>query len=67
MIPSDAAAWLFWAAATALLVSALWWSAVTLFFALPAVAGAYRRIRTRADIAMGGILILLGLKLLVFG
>jgi threonine/homoserine/homoserine lactone efflux protein len=68
MIPADAPGALFWAAAaTALAVSALWWSAVTLFFAMPAVAGAYRRIRRHADLAMGGILILLGLKLVVIG
>jgi threonine efflux protein len=68
LIPSDAALWLFWAAAaTALVVSALWWSAVTLFFAIPAVAGGYRRIRRGADTAMAAILILLGLKLVVFG
>jgi len=42
LIPSDAALWLFWAAAaTALVVSAFWWSAVTLFFAIPAVAAGY--------------------------
>jgi threonine efflux protein len=68
LIPSDAALWLFWAAAaTALVVSALWWSAVTLFFAIPAVAAGYQRIRRAADSAMGCILILLGLKLVVFG
>jgi threonine efflux protein len=68
MIPSDAPSWLFWAAAaTALVVSALWWSTVTLFFAIPAVAAGYQRVRRVADSAMGGILILLGLKLVVFG
>jgi threonine efflux protein len=68
LIPSDAPSWLFWgAAATAVVVSALWWSAVTLFFAIPPVAAAYQRIRRGADSAMGGILILLGLKLVVFG
>ena len=68
MIPSDAPSWLFWAAAgTALVVSALWWSMVTLFFAIPAVAASYQRMRRGADGAMGGILILLGLKLVVFG
>ena len=68
LIPSDAALWLFWAAAaTALVVSAVWWSAVILFFAIPAVAAGYKRIRRGADTAMGAILILLGLKLIVFG
>lgn len=68
MIPSDAPSWLFWAAAaTAVVVSALWWSTVTLFFAIPAVAAGYQRMRRGADGVMGGILILLGLKLVVVG
>jgi threonine efflux protein len=68
LIPIDAPSWLFWgAAATAVIVSTLWWSAVTLFFAIPQVAAVYQRIRHRADSAMAVILILLGLKLVAFG
>jgi threonine efflux protein len=67
MIPHDAPTWLFLAAAgTALLVSALWWSFVTLFFAIPLVRRSYTRIRRRVDAVMGGILILLGGRLLIF-
>jgi threonine efflux protein len=66
MIPQDAPTWLFLAAAgTALVVSALWWSFVTLFFAIPLVRRGYARIRRRVDAVMGGILILLGGRLLI--
>jgi threonine efflux protein len=38
---------------------------VTLFFAIPLVHRGYARIRRRVDAVMGGILILLGGRLLV--
>jgi len=66
MIPSDAPGSLFVAAvATALLVSAAWWSFVTLFFALPVVQRGYLRVRRQMDGIMGGLLIVLGGRLLV--
>jgi len=66
MIPSDAPGSLFVAAvATALLVSAAWWSFVTLFFALPVVQRGYLRVRRQMDGIMGGLLIILGGRLLV--
>jgi threonine efflux protein len=65
MIPSNAPVTLFAAAvATALLVSAAWWSFVTLFFALPLVQRGYVRIRRPMDGIMGSLLIALGGRLL---
>jgi threonine efflux protein len=66
MIPSDAPRAMFVAAvATALLVSAAWWSFVTLFFALPVVQKGYVRVRRQMDGIVGGLLIVLGGRLLV--
>jgi threonine efflux protein len=66
MIPSDASGAMFAAAvATALLVSTAWWSFVTLFFALPVIQTGYVRVRRQMDGIMGGLLIVLGGRLLV--
>ena len=68
MIPSDAPRWLFAAAAgTALAISALWWSSVTLFCAAPPVARAYERMKTSMDGVMGAVLIVLGLRMALSG
>jgi threonine efflux protein len=65
VIPPDApVALLVGAMITAVAVSAVWWSLVTLFFALPAIRQGYRRIRRTMDAAMGVILIALGGRLL---
>lgn len=64
MIPADASRWLFVAAAlTAMLVSALWWGFVTVFFAIPAIQRGYLGIRRQMDGFMGVLLILLGGRL----
>ncbi|WP_210340382.1 LysE family translocator [Microvirga splendida] len=66
VIPSDAPGAMFVASvATALLVSAAWWSFVTLFFALPLVRKGYVRVRRQMDGIMGSLLIVLGGRLLV--
>lgn len=66
MVPPDAPGWLFPAAAgTALLVSAAWWGSVTLLFATAPVRRGYARVRRWADAVMGGLLILLGGRLLL--
>jgi threonine efflux protein len=66
VIPHDAPSWLFLAGvATALLVSALWWSFVTLFFALPLIQRGYGCVRRQMDALMGGLLVLLGGRLLL--
>lgn len=66
MVPPDAPGWLFPAAAsTALLVSAAWWGSVTLLFATAPVRQGYARVRRPADAVMGGLLILLGGRLLL--
>jgi threonine efflux protein len=58
MIPQDAPAWLFFgAAAMAIAISASWWSAITVFFALPPVRRGYARIRRAADVVMGVALV----------
>ncbi len=68
MIPAEAPRWLFAAAAgTALTISALWWSGVTLFCAAPPVARAYARMKTGMDGVMGAVLILLGLRMALSG
>jgi threonine efflux protein len=66
MIPPDASNWLFLAAAaTAIIISALWWSFVTLFFAIPIIRRGYLRIRRQMDGVMGTLLVLLGGRLLL--
>jgi threonine efflux protein len=65
-VSPDAPGTMFVAAvATALLVSAAWWSFVPLFFALPVVQKVYVRVRRQMDGIMGGRLIVLGGRLLV--
>jgi threonine efflux protein len=55
MIPQNAPDWLFLAAAgTALLVWAIWWSFVKLFFAIPLIQRGYVRVRRQMDAVMGG-------------
>ena len=64
MLPSDASSWLFAAAVgTALLVSAIWWMSVALFFASSPIRQAYRRARRWIDGVMGVVLIGLGVRL----
>ena len=66
MIPPGASNWLFLAAAaTAITISALWWSFVTLFFAIPVIRRGYLRIRRQMDGVMGTLLVLLGGRLLL--
>lgn len=68
MIPPDPPLWLFAAAVgTAFLVSAAWWIAVTLFFAMPPVRRAYERARRGIDAILGGLLIGVGLRLAIAG
>ncbi|WNJ89244.1 LysE family translocator [Bosea sp. 685] len=68
MIPAGAPGWLFWSAvAVVVVVSAVWWIAVTLFFTVPAVSRAYVRAKPVLDVIMGVVLIALGLRLAVFG
>lgn len=68
MIPADAPGWLFWgAAATALIVSAVWWTAVTYFFSVPIVSRTYERVRPAVDLIMGVVLILLGVRIAALG
>jgi threonine efflux protein len=64
VLPPHAPAWLLAAAvATALLVSAIWWVGVALFFASNAIRESYRRARRWIDAAMGAVLIGLGVRL----
>ena len=66
MIPPDPPLWLFAAAVgTALLVSAAWWVAVALFFAVAPVRRSYERARRGIDAIMGGVLVCVGLRLAV--
>jgi len=64
MMPADPPIWLFAAVVfTAVLVSAAWWIAVALFFAVPPVRRAYERARRGIEAIMGGVLVCLGLRL----
>jgi threonine efflux protein len=66
MIPTDAPGTMFAAAvATAIMVSAVWWSFVIVFFALPVIQKGYVRTRRWMDGMMGGFLVILGGRLLV--
>ena len=66
MIPHDAPAGVFVGAAlTAIVVSAVWWVAVTLFFGLPGIRRAYGLARRWMDGLMGGILIALAARLAI--
>jgi threonine efflux protein len=65
-IPASGPHWLFWAAVVIVVaVSALWWTSVTLFFAIPAVHAGFIRMRHRLDLVMGLLLVALGLMLLL--
>jgi threonine efflux protein len=65
-IPADAPTPVFAGAVfTAALVSAAWWSAVTLLFGLPATRRAYTRLRRGMDAVMGVLLLALAGRLLV--
>ena len=65
MAPANPSQGLFLAiVATVLLVSGLWWSGVALFFSIPAVHRGFLRIRRRLDALMGGLLVVIGLRLL---
>lgn len=65
MIPAQAPA-AFYAAAvlTAVIVSTAWWSAVALFFRLPAVRRVFARVRRGFDAVVGGALLVFGIKLI---
>jgi threonine efflux protein len=68
MIPADPPLWLFAAAvATAFLTSVVWWSALVLFFAVGPVRRTYERARRAIDAVLGGLLILVGVRLVVAG
>lgn len=65
VIPAGSGAGVFAGAVlTAVAVSALWWSAVVLLFALPAVQRGYARARRWMDAAMGTLLLALAGRLL---
>jgi threonine efflux protein len=64
MIPRDPAiSLLAGAVGTAVLVSAAWWIAVALLFAVPPMHRAYERARRGIEAIMGGVLVGLGLRL----
>jgi len=64
MMPPDPPIWLFAAVVfTAVLVSAAWWIAVALFFAVPPVRRTYERARRGIEAIMGGVLVGLGVRL----
>jgi len=64
MMPADPPIWLFAAVVfTAVLVSAAWWIAVALFFAVPPVRRVYERARRGIEAIMGGVLVGLGVRL----
>ena len=64
MMPPDPPLWLFAAVViTAVLVSATWWIAVALFFAVSPVRRAYERARRGIEAIMGGVLVCLGVRL----
>ncbi len=66
VIPANAPTMAFAGAViTAALVSALWWSAVTLLFGLPAIRNFYARSRRWMDGVMGVLLLALAGRLLV--
>lgn len=65
-IPASSPHWLFWAAVfIVVMVSALWWTSVTLFFSIPGVHARFIRMRHRLDLVMGLLLVALGLMLLL--
>ena len=64
MMPSEPPGWfLAAAAATALSVSAAWWCAVALLFSIDRFRRAYARAQRRLNAVLGGLLVLLGLRL----
>jgi threonine efflux protein len=66
VIPADAPMQVFAGAViTAVLVSAAWWSSVTLLFGLSATRRAYARLRRWMDAVMGVLLLALAGRLLV--
>ena len=66
VIPAGSGAGVFAGAVlTAVLVSLVWWSAVVLLFALPAVQRGYARARRWMDAAMGALLLALAGRLLL--
>jgi threonine efflux protein len=68
MMPADPPPWLFAAAvATAMLASVAWWIAMMLFFAAPPVRSAYLRARRFIDAALGGVLVVIGVRMAVGG
>jgi threonine efflux protein len=67
MVPADAPPALFLGVVlTALATSAVWWSAVAMFFAVPAISRTYANLQRKVDGTVGVVLILLGLKLAIF-
>ncbi len=68
MVPADAPPRLFVGVVlTALTTSAVWWTALALFFAVPAISRGYARIQRPVDAFVGMVLVLLGLKLAILG
>lgn len=66
VIPVDAPTPVFaGAVATAVLVSAAWWTAVTLLFGLPVVRATYARLRRWMDAVMGVLLLALAGRLVL--
>ena len=64
MIPPDPPLWLLAAAVgTAILVSAAWWIAVALFFAVAPLRRSYERARRGIDAILGGVLVFAGVRL----
>lgn len=60
MAPADAGPDVFfWAASTAVLVSVLWWSVLSLFFRMPWIRRAYSRVQRPMEAGMGILLIVI--------
>ena len=65
-LPTDAPVWVYgMTLATVAVLSAAWHCSLALFFSLRSVQSAYQRSRRTISTAMGGVLILLGVRLLV--
>jgi len=65
-LPTDAPVWVYGVTlATVTVLSTAWHCGLALFFSLRSVQSAYQRSRWTISTAMGGVLILLGVRLLV--
>ncbi|MEX0954864.1 MAG: LysE family transporter [Rhizobiaceae bacterium] len=65
MIPAAAPVWFYGAVVlTAASVSAAWWAVVAVFFRLPVVRSAFKRIRRVFNFGVGAVLVAFGMKLI---